>query len=554
MSVGQTGICDPHDLLQFPELVQEAGPEIIDSLSRSHCHRVIFALIIRGKVLVALKTDAWMGAGFHEPQRVGSGGLLVAGDFLLSKTPVGQRHLVTEQVASGQSVAQTKRCSKSTHSGGRWQVTARSVLNLDTPIIVCIAGETGETVAGDFVLEVGLCDGWSVALVRVESLGRLAVHEPDLHAVSEERDSAMRVLFDLMRAGRGHGHAVVVRRRRRVVWARCLNNEPLVVLVIVWVEGNLLLSRASGIIVQVRVQKSSLCVGVSDGDGGAQRDVCKGVLHAVPDEGVLEGRGHEAVAFARAIEDAQMHCKGQEVDEERDTNEAGGPCKEVPEDEGHWLADVAQVAPELHDGRNTDGSDGEETDPLCGDDAAEEEAASREPGPPRRGKGLAALLVAKLDPAVGGCGGEEDEERVEEDQAGLCGEGVVKEDHEGAYEGGGASQGESAKGEVCDGYDCDTQDGWKGSHRYVGHRRVFSDEVLPADVLEIKFAVETSQASCASDEEFCEGRVYVHEELSVDVLGSEATKVDLIEDDTAGLADLEEADKEGEDSDGGQEG
>ena len=47
--------------------------------------------------------------------------------------------------------------------------------------------------------------------------------------------------------------------------------------------------------------------------------------------------------------------------------------------------------------------------------------------------------------------------------------------------------------------------------------------------------------------------MHIHEELALDVLAREATKVHFVKHDGGGLVDAEEADEEGEDGDGGED-
>lgn len=80
----EASICTPHDLVQFPELAEEAGVTVVDSLG----------ILAELGVLVLLDI----------PNTVGEGSAFCAGDFLLLITPVWELDLVGEEEAAGHSV------------------------------------------------------------------------------------------------------------------------------------------------------------------------------------------------------------------------------------------------------------------------------------------------------------------------------------------------------------------------------------------------------------------------------------------------------------------
>lgn len=59
------------------------------------------------------------------------------------------------------------------------------------------------------------------------------------------------------------------------------------------------------------------------------------------------------------------------------------------------------------------------------------------------------------------------------------------------------------------------------THGDIGDARL---QVIFANILEIEVAVETREPASESNEHLGQGRVHVHEELALDVLGSEAAK------------------------------
>ena len=91
------------------------------------------------------------------------------------------------------------------------------------------------------ILIVGLGDRGSV-VVGMQALVGLAMYKANLCTVLEVVEGSIPVLLCLVGARHGQRHAVLVRRRRRVVGSGRLDDDPLVVLVDVRVEGDLLLA------------------------------------------------------------------------------------------------------------------------------------------------------------------------------------------------------------------------------------------------------------------------------------------------------------------------
>ena len=124
---------------------------------------------------------------------------------------------------------------------------------------------------------------------------------------------------------------------------------------------------------------AALGVEVADRDCRPEGHIGVRVAHAVTLERVLEGRRHEAVAVAAAVEYGQVHGKAPEIDAEGNEDEAEEACEEVPNNRRERLAHVAQVGPELHEDADADGGNRKEAHPLDGDDAAETKASEGEP-------------------------------------------------------------------------------------------------------------------------------------------------------------------------------
>jgi hypothetical protein len=108
----------------------------------------------------------------------------------------------------------------------------------------------------------------------------------------------------------------------------------------------------------------------------------KRVLHTVATESVLEGRAHEAVALAASVEQGKVHLEAGEVDDAGEDDEAKRTGGKVSQPDPGRDAEVAEEGPELADGREAEGGNRKEADPLARGDGAEREAARAEPLPP----------------------------------------------------------------------------------------------------------------------------------------------------------------------------
>lgn len=160
----------------------------------------------------------------------------------------------------------------------------------------------------------------------------------------------------------------------------------------------------------------------------------EGVGHPVSVQCVLELRAHEAVPISRAVEDHEMDLEDGHVDEDGHDDQAERPRDEVPHPESRADSKISQQRPELADRGETEGGDGEKSDPLARRDGAERRARGEEPLPPRLGERLLRVLVGEPDEGENGSGGKEEERGVEEDKARLSGKGVLEEDEKGTEE------------------------------------------------------------------------------------------------------------------------
>ena len=156
------------------------------------------------------------------------------------------------------------------------------------------------------------------------------------------------------------------------------------------------------------------------------------------------------------------------------------------------------------------------------------------------------IKIGESDPEIHGESGEEDEERVEEDESGLCNERILESDEEGTEKGRSEGETEREEGEECDGDQSETEDGWEESHHDVWYSRF---DIVPgyisivrfdqgmeklgslSDIFEVEIAIKSTNLRSEGDEELCQRRMNVHEEDLSYVLACEPSKMNFIKPD-----------------------
>ena len=231
---GQTAVDVPHDLVRLNELLEEGQLRV-----SSH----IIASV--SNVLVALDVPV------SQMSRTLGG----RGNFLLAETPfLRQLGVSGKQVVARHGVSQSENGIDGSQlvSG----VLRGLVLdNLDNPVIVGVTLKSLVTVTRDFSLPVTVGD-WGLLVMRVQSQPGSHMLQPDLVTVLN-RDK--------------------LDRKRSVVRL----NQPVVVGVQVWVQGDLLLLGASRVEVLVRVQVSTSGVDMTHSNNGAVANWSSGGRHDV---------------------------------------------------------------------------------------------------------------------------------------------------------------------------------------------------------------------------------------------------------------------------------
>lgn len=99
--------------------------------------------------------------------------------------------------------------------------------------------------------------------------------------------------------------------------------------------------------------------------------------------------------------------------------------------------------------------------------------------------------------------------------------GHTKDDEAGAHDGGHGTAADGLEGQEDAGNESNAAESREQAHGDVGNARL---EVILANLLEVKVAIEASEPAGKSNEHLGERGVDVHEEATLDVLGSEATK------------------------------
>jgi hypothetical protein len=166
-----------------------------------------------------------MRVGLRVPDRVRSTRVFVTSHLLLIEPPIRQLDLVREQIAPSQSMSQPELGPQRPQTlHGRLVLPIRVLpIELYEEVIVRVTFETFEPVSRHLVLVIDFGHGRS-DVVRVELLVRHDVVEPDLHPVRDYRRWSLGLVI---RDG-FLGHCIV-------------EDVPIVVLVLVRVEGDLLL-------------------------------------------------------------------------------------------------------------------------------------------------------------------------------------------------------------------------------------------------------------------------------------------------------------------------
>lgn len=104
--------------------------------------------------------------------------------------------------------------------------------------------------------------------------------------------------------------------------------------------------------------------------------------------------------------------------------------------------------------------------------------------------------------------------------------GRTEDDEAGAHDGSHGAAAHSLERQEDARNKRNTTEGREEAHGNVGHTRL---EIVLANLLEVEITIEASEPASQSNQHLGEGRVDVHEEAALDVLGSKATKAEQIQ-------------------------
>lgn len=243
--------------------------------------------------------------------------------------------------------------------------------------------------------------------------------------------------------------------------------------------------------------------------------------HHVVAQGLLELRSHEVVSWSRPVENRKVYLEPEKVEKERDDNEANGTSSKVLSK--LWktqstlaTVDIGQI-PQVNEDGNTDRKEGEGTNVFCRDNAAQGHARQEQPLPPLSAEGIMAKLV-EANVGEHGKGHEEDQGRIEEDQASLADVGVIEE-HETGCSNAGWQRVSRLPHDHEDGRDGKSTHG--RGHGAVCDVRDLVRDVRVTNVFEEEAAIVSDKPAGEGKEELSEGRVHIEEVGSLEVVGSE---------------------------------
>lgn len=125
-----------------------------------------------------------------------------------------------------------------------------------------------------------------------------------------------------------------------------------------------------------------------------------------------------------------MEVEREEVDNQRDDDQANDAEADVGDEGRLGHSEVAKLVPEILDRVKTDQSGAEHADPLDTADTANRQTAEHQPQKPL-GRERLLLQSVEASPAENGGEGEEQKHRVEQDEAADGRVRVLKKNHEG---------------------------------------------------------------------------------------------------------------------------
>lgn len=302
---------------------------------------------------------------------------------------------------------------------------------------------------------------------------------------------------------------------------------PVIVGVVVGVSSHLLaLGRNTTIIVPQRVavyvaMEIDLSLLVAKGDLVKVVDSNRLEGHHVVAQRLLELWCHEVIARSGSVEDGEVNLEPKEIEEKGNDDQADNSSSQVLAKlrEGQSALATLNIhkVPKINCDRDTNGEEGEDTNILDGDDAAQIDTSQEQPLPPLSTERFVSLLI-ELDVGEHRERHEEDERSVEKNQTGLADVGVVQEHETGS---GDASWQRVSR------LPHDHEDDWDGKSTERGGHSTVCDigdlvgDVRVANVLEQEVALVSDEPAGECEEKFAERRVDIEEVGSLEVVRCE---------------------------------
>jgi hypothetical protein len=229
--------------------------------------------------------------------------LLGASNLDLLETPLGEVDVASSEIAAKDLMLETESSGK----GSDLAAIPRSRIadNLNLPVVLVVTNSQ-VTVAGNFLVASGHRGS---DVVRVQIAASLGVDKSNDGVVTNESEVTLRVVVLLSAVG---------------------VEEPVVVGVLVVVAGNLLLLGTLGVGLNVGVKKTTTVAHVLDSSTGTNCNLQRAVLSNLSTlEVSLEEGAHLSITRAGAVENGEVQGEREEVDQERDDDEANDTGDDV---------------------------------------------------------------------------------------------------------------------------------------------------------------------------------------------------------------------------------
>ena len=361
-----------------------------------------------------------MDVSFDVPDTVWQSTSTRTCNLLLLEAPLRKLDLVREQYAASHHVDEPELGLDGSETLLCLLSVGLLLDNLNTEQVVRVSLKSLITVGRDFVLPVSLCDR-GTDIVRVKTAISGDVVEPDYTTILNVDRT---IVIPSFRASQVRASVVLGHNGESLVL-----HDPDVVLVLVGVESNLLLLAAGGVHVAVRVEVSTLCVPVTEGNAASVGDIGWHILHTLGVQGGLELRGHETITFAGVDQADEVDCEHGHVERDGNDDQTEETGEEVlePQTRGDSPC-VSKQNPELQERQGADPCDCEESNPFYASCSSQTKTSSCQPEPPCGLEGLlGALLVLVCKGSPGECGEcrEDDQGRIEKDKTRLSNKRIV---------------------------------------------------------------------------------------------------------------------------------